>query len=574
LPTPANPLIGRQEEMRTLRELLLGRARLVTVTGAGGAGKTRLALELVASLAEEFSQHVDFVPLGPVRQPNRLPSTISEALEIDDVAGELPLASLKRALAGQPHLLVLDNFEHLTESAPLIAELLADCSQLKVLVTSRASLHLSGEHEFPLDPLPLNDAIGLFTERARSVRPNFSADDSVVGAICARLDCLPLAVELAAARSRLLSCQELLSRLDHRLEVLTGGARDLTSRQQTLRATIQWSYELLDPAEQRLFARLAVFTGGCTLDAAQQVCGASLDQLESLIDKNLLRRSETVGEGRFWMLETVREYALEQLAATTGTEEACQPYADYYLALARERVAEHDHGQHAALDALERELDNIRTALAWTQQADSIPAPVDDGACDHLPGVAVPGLVLDSSQGRLDLAELAAERLVLYIYPGTTRPGQPTLPGLSEIPGGLGCTPQALGFRDHAAELAALGARVAGLSVQTSEDQVEFADRNRMPFPLIADPLRRLEAALHLPTFEVAGVTLYRRVTLVAENGKIVKAFYPVFPPERNANEVVAWLSALEAGPQSTRPMNPKSVAGAARSSHSSSSNR
>ena len=554
LPAPASPLIGRQAEVRAVRELLLGEARLVTVTGAGGSGKTRLSLELAASLVREFAHRIYFVRLAPLRRAELLTTAISSAVGVEPAAGGQPLDALKRALQVQPSLLVLDNFEHLTESAPVLAELLADSPQLTVLVTSRVSLHLSGEHEYPLDPLPLQDAIALFTERARAVRPEFEADEPVVGAICARLDCLPLALELAAARSRLLSSKELLRRLEHRLELLTGGPRDVASRQQTLRATIEWSYELLDIDEQQLFARLAVFTGGCTLEAAEQVCGASLEQMESLMDKNLLRRSETGAEVRFWMLETIREYALERLAAAAGVEEACRPYADYYLALARERVAEHDHGQHAALDELELELDNIRTALAWSPQAESVPAPVDDSACDHLPGLAIPGLVLDSSRGRVKLAELGAERLVLYVYPGTTRPGQPTLPGLNQIPGGLGCTPQALAFRDHAAELGALGACVAGLSVQTPEDQLEFADTNHVPFPVIADPERHLEAALHLPTFEVAGVTLYRRVTLIAERGLIVKVFYPVFPPERNANEVIAWLS----GRQAQQPLAPE----------------
>jgi peroxiredoxin len=315
------------------------------------------------------------------------------------------------------------------------------------------------------------------------------------------------------------------------------------SRQQTLRATIEWSYELLEPEEQQLFARLALFTGGCTLEAAEHVAGASLDQLESLIDQNLLTRSDTAGESRFWMLETVREYALERLAVTANLEEACQPYADYYVALARQRIAEHDHGQHAALDVLERDLDNIRTALAFAHEASSVPVPIDDGACNHLVGLDIPHLVLDSTHGPLDLAELASDRLVLYVHPGTTAPGQSLLPGLNTIPGGLGCTPQALAFRDNVAELAALGAHVAGLSVVSPESLAEFSTANRIPFPVLSDPERRLEASLKIPTFQVAGETLYRRVTVIAEHGTIVKVFHPVFPPERNADEVLAWIS-------------------------------
>jgi predicted ATPase/DNA-binding SARP family transcriptional activator len=370
LPAAANPLIGRRPELRALSDLLLGEARLVSVTGAGGSGKTRLALEVAASLEAEFGQQVCFVPLAPLRQPELLPTTIMAALGIKEAASEPSLETLKRSLRAHALLLVLDNFEHLLDTAPLLADLLADCPRLKLLVTSRASLHLSGEHEYPLEPLPLKQAVALFTERARAVNPAFAGDEAVLAVICSRLDCLPLALELAAARSRLLSPAELLGRLERRLELLTGGPRDLASRQQTLRATIEWSYELLDPDEQRLFPRLAVFTGGCTLDAAERVCAASLDQLQSLAAKNLLRRRELAGEGRFWMLETIREYALERLEAAGGAEATRQEHSGYYLARAKERVADLDHGQRAALDAFERELDNFRSAFAWALEAE------------------------------------------------------------------------------------------------------------------------------------------------------------------------------------------------------------
>jgi predicted ATPase/DNA-binding SARP family transcriptional activator/peroxiredoxin len=542
LPTPANPLVGRNADLAVLRGLLLGEARLVTVTGAGGSGKTRLALESAISLVTDFGGHVYFVLLAAVQQAELVP-TILSTLGIVDEAGDRPLEALKQFLRPRAVLLVLDNFEHLLEAAPLIAELLVDCPRLKLLVTSRASLHLSGEHEYPLEPLPLDEAIVLFTERARAVRPDFAGEEATLSGICSRLDCLPLALELAAARSRLLSPDELLGRLEDRLELLTGGPRDLAARQRTLRATIEWSYELLVPEERRLLTRLAVFVGGCSLEAAERVCGASLDQLESLVDKNLVRRRETAGEGRFWMLETVREYALERLEAEHAVEDVCQAYSDYYLGLATQRVAELDQGNVNALHALERELDNFLSAFAWSHGPESVPVPVDDGACDHLLGLRIPSLVLDSSQGRVDLAELAAERLVLYVYPGTTKPGRPPLPGLYELAGGVGCTPENRGFRDHVAELAAVGARIAGLSVQTLGQQLEFAGRAQMPFPLIADPDRELSHALGLPTFDVAETTLYKRVTLVAERGMIAKVFYPVFPPDRNAEEVVAWLS-------------------------------
>jgi predicted ATPase/DNA-binding SARP family transcriptional activator/peroxiredoxin len=553
LPAAANPLIGRQSELSALRGLLLGQARLVTLTGAGGSGKTRLALEVATSLQADFEEWVGFVPLAPLAKPNQLPRTIVSALEIKQAADEEPLGALKHFLRGRASLLVLDNFEHLLAAAPVLAELLADCPQLQLLVTSRGSLHVSGEHEFPLHPLLAGDAIALLSERAQAVRPDFVGDAATLAAICARLDCLPLALELAASHLRLLSPHELLERIENRLPLLTGGARDLATRQQTLRATIEWSYDLLNRPEQQLFARLAVFAGGCTLLAAERVCAATLEQLETLVDKNLIEHRELEGETRFFMLETIREYALERLEADAALEGACQAYADYYLALAKEQVAELDRGRLDALHGLERELDNFLSAFAWSHSPEGVPAPVDDGSCSHLLGRTIPSLVVETSRGPLNLAELAAERLVLYVYPGTTRPGRPPIPGLYALPGGRGCTAESRAFRDHAAELAALNAEVAGLSIQTLDDQLEFADRAQMPFPLIADPERQLEATLGLPTFEVAGHTLYRRLTVIAEHATIVKIFYPVFPPDRNAEEIIAWLTDSAGGGSARR---------------------
>jgi predicted ATPase/DNA-binding SARP family transcriptional activator/peroxiredoxin len=543
LPAAANPLIGRQSELSALRDLLLGPARLVTLTGAGGSGKTRLALEVATTLQTDFVDRVGFVPLAPLAQPDQLPATIVSALNIGNAANQPPFEALKHALLDRASLLVLDNLEHLLAAAPLLADLLAACPRMKILATSRSSLHLSGEHEFLLHPLPAGDAITLLSERARAVRPDFAGDGAALAAICARLDCLPLALELAASHLRLLSPPELLERIDDRLPLLTGGARDLATRQQTLRATIEWSYDLLDREEQQLFARLAVFAGGCTLEAAERVCGATIDHVEALADKNLLGRQELAGETRFFMLETIREYALERLEADAALEGACQAYADYYLALARERVAELDQGHLTALHGLERELDNFLSAFAWTHSPEGVPAPIDDGACSHLLGRTIPPITVDTSHGPVNLAELAAQRLVLYVYPGTTKPGRPPIPGLYALPGGRGCTAESRAFRDHATELAALNAHVAGLSIQTLDDQLEFADRAQMPFPLIADPERQLETTLSLPTFEIDGHTLYQRVTLIADHAKIIKVFYPVFPPDRNAQQVITWLT-------------------------------
>jgi predicted ATPase/DNA-binding SARP family transcriptional activator/peroxiredoxin len=545
VPAPTGPLVGRRTEVARLTGVLQGAARLVTVTGAGGTGKSRLALEVANLLVGEGGLQVFYVSLAAVVNPDEVPIAIR--IGVTGAAATHDLAATKQRLRERPSLLVLDDFEHLRNAVPVIAELLGDCPQLKVLVTSRASLHLSGEHEFTLDPLELEDAISLFFERAIAVRSDFDAEPATLVAICHRLDCLPLALELAAARTRLLSPEELLGRLEHSLELLTGGPRDLASRQQTMRDAIQWSYDLLSEGERRVFVRLAVFSGGCTLAAVEGVCGATLQEVEALIDNNLLRRSNIGGTTRYWMLATIREFALQQLEETSALDDACQSHADYYVALARQRVAEHDQGTSAALESLERELDNIRTALAWTEDTNPVPKPHDDGACNHLLGQAITPLLLDSSQGPIDLAQLSAQRLVLYIYPGTTRPGQPVLPGLDEVPSGLGCTPQARAFRDHTAELSRLGSRVAGLSAQTLEEQLEFAAREQMPYPIIADPDRRLGAALHLPTFELADRSLYMRVTLVAEQHVIVKVFYPVFPPEHNADEVLTWLNARAA---------------------------
>ena len=366
LPAPANRLIGRKDDLRALNDLLLGEARLVTVTGAGGSGKTRLALEVAMSLEAEFGQSVYFARLAPLRQPELLAVTILSTLGITEVPDEEPLDVLTRAVSDDSHLLVLDNFEHLLASAPLISEVLANCRRLKVLVTSRAPLHLSGEHEYSLEPLPIRSALALFTERARAVRRDFAAEEAVLGAICARLDCLPLALELAAARCRVLSPEELLGRLGRSLEVLTDGPRDLAARQQTLRATIDWSYSLLDLNEQQIFARVAVFAAGCRLEAAERVCATSLERLESLVDKNLLMCRGSGSESWFWMLETIREFALEKLGDERAQIELS--LAVYFAQLVDDlRLSEGLEPEwRRAIERLEPEIENVRVALAAT----------------------------------------------------------------------------------------------------------------------------------------------------------------------------------------------------------------
>ena len=352
LPVPPTPLIGREQELEEAGRLLRAH-RLVTLTGPGGSGKTRLALQLANDAVEDFPDGVVWVPLQALRDPELVLPTIVREMG----TGELSIedGSQRRLL------LVLDNFEQLLPSAPRVGTLLAQHPHLKLLVTSREPLHVGAEYEFPVAPLREREAVALFIERASAAKPDFT-DDGAVAEICRRLDCLPLALELAAARVKALSAAELLKRLDRRLPILTGGSRDAPERQRTLRATIAWSYELLAPDEQDAFARLAVFAGGCTLDAAEQACRASLDTVAALIDKSLLRR-----EGdRYFMLETIGEYALERLEESGELEELRQRHADYYLEQARSVELLIRSPQAAgAIDRLEPEHDNLRAALRW-----------------------------------------------------------------------------------------------------------------------------------------------------------------------------------------------------------------
>ncbi len=310
LPIPATPFLGREAELAEIASLL-GRddVRLATLTGPGGTGKTRLALQAAASAADAFPGGVWWVPLAALRDPALVLPSAATAL---GASGDLAEHIGDRRL-----LLLFDNFEHLVRAADGLAPLLAKCPNLSLLVTSREPLHLAGEHEYAVDPLTRTDAVELFLTRAVAAKRDFAANGEVA-AICERLDHLPLAIELAAARVKVLSPKALLERLEQRLPLLGGGTRDAPERQRTLRATIEWSHELLSPDEQRLFARLAIFRGGCTLEAAEAVAGADLDTLQSLVDKSLLRVRDN---GRFWMLETIREYATERLEASGEPDE-------------------------------------------------------------------------------------------------------------------------------------------------------------------------------------------------------------------------------------------------------------
>ena len=359
LPPQPTLFVGREEELRRVLELL-GRpqTRLLTITGAGGSGKTRLALQAAAELADDFGDGVWFVDLAPLRDPALVLPTLARVVGArDDVAADL---------GGKRLLLVLDNFEHVLAAGVEVSRLLAACPNAKALVTSREPLRLFGEQEYALAPLSLPDAIALFTQRARLVRHDLATSDAV-GEICRRLDCLPLAIELAAARVKVLEPEALLARLGRRLPLLVGGPLDLPERQRTLRATIEWSYELLSPKEQRLLSRLSVFARGWTLDAAAAVCDADLDTLQSLVDKCLVSRE---GE-RFLLLDTIREFGLDLLERSGDASELQHRHAEHQLRLAGE-LADLRRGPNpeASLDEFEREDENMRAALEWLLDAD------------------------------------------------------------------------------------------------------------------------------------------------------------------------------------------------------------
>ena len=358
LPVPSTSFLGRKYELEEVLSLLSREdVRLLTLTGSGGTGKTRLAAHAAGAVVDKYMHGVWWVALASLRDAELVLATAGQALGAKNGVAD--------HIGDKSMLVLFDNFEQVVEAASDIASLLASCPRLEVLVTSREPLHIMGEQEYEVPPLVHEEAVGLFLARAHAVKPNVRLDEAVSD-ICQRLDDLPLALELAAARVKALSSTQILDRLEQRLPLLTGGPRDAPERQQTLRATIEWSYELLSAEEQKLFAGLAVFAGGCTLDAAEQVCDADLDKLQSLVEKSLVRQTSE----RFWMLETIREFAGERLARAGEYASTAAAHAEHFAALAERGESRFGTSDEASwIKLFAREHDNLRAALAYSERS-------------------------------------------------------------------------------------------------------------------------------------------------------------------------------------------------------------
>ena len=362
LPASPDALIGRRRELEALETLVADGARLLTLTGAGGSGKTRLALQLAARLANGFPDGVFFVDFAPIVDPALVTAVIGQTLGVRELPGRSSAEALTAHLGEQRMLLVLDNLEQLVEGTPLLGDILGVCPSVVLLATSREPLHIRGEQEYAVPPLDDADAVELFAERARAVEPAFTPDGNL-GEICRRLDNLPLAIELAAARVKAFSPAQILSRLDRRLAILTTSRRDTPARHRTLRATFDWSYDLLSVTERRLCARLATFVAGFTLEAAESVCQAEWDTLQSLVDKSLLRADG----GRLAMPSGLREYALERLQESGEADELRREHARWFAALAEEAESDLRSGiLDRWLQPLAHDRENLRAALVWT----------------------------------------------------------------------------------------------------------------------------------------------------------------------------------------------------------------
>jgi len=387
LPAQATPFIGRESEIRAVKEHLSSASvRLLTLTGVGGTGKTRLALQAAADMVDDFEDGVFFIPLAALSDPGLVLQAIAQAFALREAKDRPLKEQLQFHLRDKQVLLVLDNFEQVIDAAPVVSDLLTAAPRLKVLVTSREVLRLYGESNYPVPPLSVPDpqrlpplerltqyeAVALFIDRARAVAPDFAVTNDnapAVAEICHRLDGLPLAIELAAARVRVLPPQSMLVELSHRLTFVAGRARDLPTRQRTLRGAIDWSHDLLTDDEQKLFRRLGVFVGGCALEAIESICNFDndlrvLDTMDSLVGKSLLKQSETRGQPRFTMLETIRDYAREKMMADGHVEHLQKRHRDYFMALAMKAAPKLLGAEQADwFGRLDEEHDNLRSVL-------------------------------------------------------------------------------------------------------------------------------------------------------------------------------------------------------------------
>jgi predicted ATPase/class 3 adenylate cyclase len=359
LPVPSTPFLGREAELADVAELLAREAgRLITLTGSGGTGKTRLALQAAALASDGYPEGVWWVSLAALRDPELVMPTAAQALGAQGAVVE--------HIGDRRMLILFDNFEQVIDAGPDIADMLGACPKLDLLVTSRERLHLAAEQEYAVPPLTKPEGVAFFLARAQAVKPDFESDD-VAEEICRRLDHLPLALELAAARVKALSPVQILARLESRLPLLTRGSRDLPERQRTLKGAIDWSHELLSAEEQQLFRRLAVFSGGCTLDSAETVADADLDGLQSLVDKSLLRHSHE----RYWMLESIREYASGHLQSSGEAADLQTRHAHHFLERAESAGLSLEPLVDQSYDLASQEIDNIRAALTWSSQVDA-----------------------------------------------------------------------------------------------------------------------------------------------------------------------------------------------------------
>jgi predicted ATPase len=358
LPVVSIPLVGREREIEDLAAMLSSGSRLLTVTGPGGTGKTRLALQVAAELVGSLPDGVFWVSLSGLVDPGLVTAEVAQTIGAPH--------DLEGFLRGRQLLLLVDNFEHLLDAAPALSAILGRCPGVRLLVTSRVPLRIGGEQEYRLEPLPSGPAVTLFVERARAVGRGV-APDATVEEICRRLDGLPLAIELAAARTKLLAPERLLERLDSALSLLTGGARDAPARQRTLRATIAWSYDLLDPSVRTLFARVSVFTGTFALDTAEKVCETGLDDLGELVDSNLVK---TIADDRLLMLDTIREFARERLAAQNEENELRRRHAAFFSEVAERAYRHRVDGEAEWTSRLDMDHDNLRAALDWCSEVD------------------------------------------------------------------------------------------------------------------------------------------------------------------------------------------------------------